>query len=138
MFNTHFAKHFSKHYLSATRIDVLHSPFVFDLYNACVKPKATTTEFAAVEKLRAQLKKDHRIITQQDMGAGAEQGSVKQNSISQFAKQHAKPARIAQIIARLIAHYHHKNIIELGTSLGISACYEATALKQQFNAADYH
>jgi hypothetical protein len=32
---------FIKHYLSATLIDVLHSPFVFGLYNQCIKRKST-------------------------------------------------------------------------------------------------
>jgi len=31
---------FIKHYLSATLIDVLHSPFVFSLYNQCIKKKS--------------------------------------------------------------------------------------------------
>src|ERR1700710_2946079 len=105
MINSHFIKHFIKHYWSATRIDVLHSPFIFDLYNTCVKPKNSNPDFDAIEALRTQLKNDHRVIMQQDLGAGAEQHAVKQKSVSWFAKQHAKPARIATIIYRLIQHY---------------------------------
>lgn len=33
----HYYLSFIKHYLSATLIDVLHSPFVFTLYNECIK-----------------------------------------------------------------------------------------------------
>jgi hypothetical protein len=36
----HYYLSFIKHYLSATLIDVLHSPFVFGLYNQCIKKKS--------------------------------------------------------------------------------------------------
>lgn len=134
MINIHFIKHFIKHYWSATRIDVLHSPFIFDLYNACIKTKKMQSDFIAIETLRTQLKNDTRKITQKDLGAGSNISNSKQKAIKKFASQHAKPARIAQIIYRLTEHYRYKKIIELGTSLGISACYEASALKKNFNA----
>jgi len=134
MINSHFCKHFITHYWSATRIDVLHSPFVFDLYNSCIKHGASNSDFDAIEKLRSELQHDDRIIIQNDLGAGADKGNIKKNTISHFAKHHAKPARIAQIIYRLIGRCNYKNIIELGTSLGISSCYEASALKRNFGS----
>jgi predicted O-methyltransferase YrrM len=134
MINIHFCLHFIKHYWSATRIDVLHSPFVFDLYNACIKQKQPNPDFIAIEQLRSALKKDQRIIEQVDFGAGALSAPVKQKSVGTFASQHAKPARIAQIMYRLVKHYRYNKIIELGTSLGISSCYLASAVKQ--NATD--
>jgi hypothetical protein len=33
----HYYRSFVNHYMSATLIDVLHSPFVFSLYNQCIK-----------------------------------------------------------------------------------------------------
>jgi len=134
MINFHFIKHFIKHYWSATRIDVLHSPFIFDLYNVCIKPKNSTIDFVAIEKLRAQLKKDYTKITQKDLGAGSNFSDAKQKTIKQFASQQASSPRICQIIFRLVKHYQFKNMIELGTSLGMSSCYQAAALKCNFPA----
>jgi predicted O-methyltransferase YrrM len=138
MINIHFCLNFIKHYWSATRIDVLHSPFVFDLYNSCVKPKNSNADLDSIEKLRSMLKEDQRIINQLDLGAGAQSSSLKQKSIAQFATQHAKPARIAQIMYRLVKHSRYKHIVELGTSLGISSCYLASAVKSAFAAAESH
>jgi predicted O-methyltransferase YrrM len=129
MINTHFCKSFIKHYWSATRIDVLHSPFVFDLYNNCVK-KTSDPDFEKIENLRIQLKHDQRVISQEDLGAGSAQQKTKQETVAYFARRHAKPARIAQIIYQLVKHYRFTKIIELGTSLGISACYEASAIDE--------
>lgn len=136
MINYHFCKHFIKHYWSATRIDVLHSPFVFDLYNSCIKKKKINDDFIAIEKLRNELNNNHQIIFQNDLGAGAEKSIIKKNTISHFSKHHAKPHRIAQIIYHLIEHNNYKNIIELGTSLGISSSYIASALRKKFNLTE--
>ena len=54
MINFHFIKNFIKHYWSATRIDVLHSPFIFDLYNACIKKKNIHAH--PIGKINSQLK----------------------------------------------------------------------------------
>lgn len=136
MVNLHFIKHLVQHYWSATRIDVLHSPFIFDLYNRCIKPKTSDAGLDAVMQLRSRLLHDPRMITQQDLGAGSEMASMHQRSIAQFARRHAKPDRIAQVIYRLIDHYRYSRVIELGTSLGISASYEASAIRKHFSAAD--
>jgi len=135
MINTHFCKKIIEHYKSATRIDVLHSPFVFDLFNACIKRTNSNTDFTLIESLRKKLKNDNRIITQNDFGANQ---SVRKKSVKYFAKQHAKPARIAQIIYQIIKHYQYKNIIELGTSLGLSGSYQAAALRKNFKTDEVH
>ncbi|MFI5221304.1 MAG: O-methyltransferase [Bacteroidia bacterium] len=130
MINRHFCRNFISHYFVATPVDVLHSPFIFGLYNSCIRPKKSNEDFVQIEKIRKKLKADHRVITQQDLGAG--KFPLKKNTVSFFAKHHAKPARIAQIIYRLMDHYRCRDIVELGTSLGISACYEASAMKKNF------
>jgi predicted O-methyltransferase YrrM len=125
-FNAHFIWHFIRHYLSATRIDVLHSPFVFDLYNSCIA-RQKATQFEPIEALRSQLLRDHTHIMQVDFGVAGE-GVVKKKTVSEFAKLHAKPPRIAQILNRIVARYAYRHIIELGTSLGLTTAYIAAAV----------
>lgn len=129
----HYLKHFIKHYFTATLIDVLHSPFVFGLYQNCIKQQKDLTAFNEIENIRSQLLKDKSIITYTDLGAGSNILSHHiEKSISSIAKTHLKPARIAQIIHQIVFHYKYKNIIELGTSLGVTSSYIASALKHNF------
>lgn len=133
--NTHFCLHLIKHYLSATRIDVLHSPFIFNLYNSCIARQKPLPEFAPIEDLRKDLKQNKQVITQTDFGASGEQQPVKQKTIAQLASLHAKPARLGQLIYRLTAQYRYTHILELGTSLGITGSYIAKALQQHYQPA---
>lgn len=42
-FSIYYYKQLIKHYVSATFIDVLHSPFVFQLYNDCIKKNSNVS-----------------------------------------------------------------------------------------------
>lgn len=132
MINRHFVSHFIKHYWSATRIDVLHSPFVFELYNSCIAREDNINPiYNEIEQLRKEARNNSTPITQIDFGAKSAQQPKRTKSVSFFAKQHAKPTRIAQIIYRVAQKYAYQHVIELGTSLGFTTLYLAKALPQQ-------
>jgi predicted O-methyltransferase YrrM len=132
MINRHFVSHFLKHYWSATRIDVLHSPFVFELYNACIARESNThITYSNIESIRLEATRNRQKLVQLDMGAKGEEQPIRIKTVSYFAKQHAKPARIAQIIHRIVKKYKYQYAIELGTSLGFTSMYIADALPDQ-------
>jgi predicted O-methyltransferase YrrM len=118
--NWHFIAHFIKHYWSATRIDVLHSPFVFELYNSCIARQNTPVELLPIEALRQEAKQNNNQITQEDFGALGYLQTKRTKSVSYFATTHAKPSRLAHIIYRMVSKYKYHNCIELGTSLGFT------------------
>jgi predicted O-methyltransferase YrrM len=128
MVNWHFIANFIKHYWSATRIDVLHSPFVFDLYNSCIARQITATELLPVEELRKSAQQNQTPITQQDFGALGSLNKQRTKSIAYFAKTHAKPTRLAHIIYRMVNKYGYQNCVELGTSLGFTSMCIAKGL----------
>jgi predicted O-methyltransferase YrrM len=50
-----------------------------------------------------------------------------QRSIASIARHAAKPKKWAQLLFRIVNYYQPENILELGTSLGISTSYMAMA-----------
>ena len=129
----HYLKNFIQHYLTATLIDVLHSPFVFDLYQTAIKKQKNISKFNSIENCRTKLLKSKETVSYFDLGAGSNILSTKTKKVvKQLAKAHLKPARIAQIIHQIVLKYKFKNIIELGTSLGITASYIASAIKENY------
>jgi predicted O-methyltransferase YrrM len=131
MVNWHFIVHFIKHYWSATRIDVLHSPFVFELYNSCIARQNTPAELLPIEVLRQEAKQNNTQITQEDFGALGHLQTKRTQSVSYFATTHAKPSRLAHIIYRIVNKYKYHNCIELGTSLGFTSMCIAKGLPKQ-------
>jgi len=53
--------------------------------------------------------------------------SEQQRSIGSIARNAAKPAKYGQLLHRMVKYYQPSTILELGTSLGITSAYLATA-----------
>lgn len=120
----HKIKSYFKYKLRAKNEYSLHSPFMFDLYNAVFKiARKRTNEFDAIEKLRGQLLKDNRTIPFEDLGAGAEKNRISTRTIYGITKKTGKKKKHARFLAHLAAYLNSKEILELGTSVGISTMY---------------
>ena len=105
----------------------IHSPFVFDFVKNILNDKKNYPSYLLIENLRKQLLIDKKIINVEDFGAGSIVSKTKQRSVSDIAHYAAKPKKYAQLIYRIVHYYQPKNCIELGTSLGISTAYIASA-----------
>lgn len=114
--------------MSATFIDVLHSPFVFELYHHCIARKTYPTELKPIDTLWNRALQSNEIIEQVDFGANGQLHQSRQKKTSYYARKHAKSKRIAYILYRLVQHYQYQYCIELGTSLGYSTLHIASAL----------
>lgn len=103
----------------------IHSPFVFDFVLKVLNDKTTYPAYAKVEALRTKLLNDPAILEVEDLGAGSSVSQSKQRSVQSIAKNAAKPAKLGQLLFRMVHHYQPANLIELGTSLGITSSYLA-------------
>lgn len=116
------------HYLSATRIDVLHSPFVFELYNSCIARQKPTPEYTKIEHLRKQVSGNSELIVQNDHGALSAHSTTRTKTIRSLLRTDVNSSRMAFVLSRIIQFTKSKNALELGTSLGFTTAYIAQAL----------
>ena len=105
----------------------MHSPFVFDFITKVLNDKTVYPEYEKVESLRKQLLTDRTILEVEDFGAGSSVSKTNKRSIASIAKNAAKPKKYGQLLFRMIKYYQPENILELGTSLGITASYLSIA-----------
>jgi predicted O-methyltransferase YrrM len=70
---------------------------------------------------------NYNTIEIEDFGAGSRVAKTNTRKISAVAKGSLKPAKYSQLLFRMIDFYAPKQIIELGTSLGITTAYLASA-----------
>jgi predicted O-methyltransferase YrrM len=120
-------KTFITYWLDAVEAYSLHSPFIFDFYTHVVKSKKDDNEFLSLKQIRKQLASDHRMLDVVDLGAGSQHLKNSKRKISDIAATSIAPEKLSLLYARLIRHYKCKNILELGTSLGINTLYLAHA-----------
>jgi len=109
----------------------IHSPFLFDLITKGLNEKLNNHEILAIEKLRKQLLQSKEIIEVNDFGAGSKTMKSSQRKVSQIARTSLTREKYTQLLAKLVHYFssqsqHNQKLLELGTSLGITALYLAS------------
>jgi len=80
-----------------------------------------------IESMRGDLLLDRRLLSIDDFGAGSTVTKSKERTVKDIAKTSLKPKKYAQLLFRMVDYYHLNTIVELGTSLGITTSYLASA-----------
>lgn len=104
----------------------MHSPFVFEFITKVMNDKKSYDEYNWGEGLRSKYLNDYDEIEVEDMGAGSATLKQSRRTARAIAKNSLKPAKFGQLLFRLVRYYKPETIIELGTSLGVTALYMAT------------
>ncbi|MBR9920510.1 MAG: class I SAM-dependent methyltransferase [Bacteroidetes bacterium] len=118
---------FLKFYLKADTVYGIHAPFAFAFANEVLESKEAVDGKDKIEALRIQLKQQDQKIEVTDFGAGSQIMNGQSRRIKDIAKISAGDKKSLQILSRTISKYDAREILELGTSLGISAAYMAMA-----------
>ena len=100
----------------------IHSPFVYDFVDNCLKIKLDDQTKDNLKKLFTALKADHRTITINDFGAGSKKLS-NQRSVSSIFKTSSSRGKYGKLLFQLAQHYKPQNSLEFGTSLGVGTTY---------------
>jgi predicted O-methyltransferase YrrM len=102
-----------------------HSPFVYDFIIHVLNDKKKYDCYDRIEIVREQLKKDSTIIEVEDFGAGSTVIKSNKRVVKDIAKSSLKSPKFAQLLFRMVKYYKPENILELGTSFGITTAYLA-------------
>ena len=105
----------------------MHSPFVFDFILNVLNDDRSFYAYQQIEHRRNKLLNDKTLLNIEDMGAGSKTLPFKQRTVSSIAKSSLKQKKFGQLMFRMVNYYQHKTVLELGTSLGITSSYLATA-----------
>lgn len=108
----------------------VHSPFFY----AFIKEVAFNNKhyyiFDKIEHLKNHLKQNDELIEVKDFGAGSKVNDSNKRSISSILTSAAIPHNKAKVLFHLVRHFGCKQILELGTNLGIGTSYLASPSSQ--------
>ena len=114
----------------------IHSPYLFEWVRMVMYDSHAYYAWAQIEKRREAMLRAPKLIDYVDFGSGANHGISRKRMVSDVAKTDLEPRRYGELLFRLVNWLGHQvregegrdlNIIELGTSLGITAAYLAMA-----------
>ncbi len=115
-------KSYLKYRTSRLNAHGIHSPFVFEFYNAVIKlaKKRDTTK---VELFRKKLYGDKSTVRFEDFGAGSRKNKGEIRRISEIAKNAGVKPKYGRLLAQLLDYYEINIALELGTSVGLGVHY---------------
>lgn len=131
------------HQLTAwnSRGEGVHSPYLFELVHFIIPGKCRYYIWDEIETYRHQLATDSTTLQYLDFGSkGDKKGKISTCSVCEIAKNSLEKTKYAQLLFRLVdwlgknkrmenpcsQSYDGLNIIELGSSLGITTSYLAS------------
>ena len=125
---------FVRHFLTAwnTSGEAIHSPYLFRLVRFVLRDENAYYCFRDIERRREWLLACEDSLDVVDYGsAGSPEGLHVQRRVCDIAKNHLESARVGQVLFRIVNFLHEEekrplNILELGTSLGITTAYLAS------------
>ncbi len=127
MFSDRFfeAKQFTRHLRQASGPHGVHSPLVYELITRVLSPKNRDSIFNSIENERKNLRNNNTLIPVVDFGAGSRSNGNNVRRVSDIARSALQSPRCAQSLYKLANHFKSENILELGTSLGVTTSYLA-------------
>ena len=122
-----YSVRYLKYYWRArTRYDV-HSPFVSSFLQNTLDDNRSYYIFGHVQLLREKLSLNDDSIRIVDHGAGSQLGNKETSTVKHIAHTAAISPVAGHLLFRIVNFLHPKTIMELGTSLGVSAIYQLAA-----------
>lgn len=136
--NFHRVCAYLMHFFSAwnTSGEGVHSPYLFQIVRFVLRDKNTFYCFADIERRRELLLACSDVLDVVDFGScGSPEGLKVKRRVCEIAKQHLESPRIGQILFRIVnfigqSEKRPLEILELGTSFGVTTAYLASASSQ--------
>lgn len=100
----------------------IHSPFVFDLMDKCLKIQLEKDDYENLNDLFSALKIDVRSIEVEDFGAGSKK-LLKFRAVPKIFKTSSSKGKYGKLLYQLSKFHQFNTILEFGTSLGVGTSY---------------
>lgn len=132
----HSLKHYILYaYRSKTKYKI-HSPFVFNFIRDVLEPSKSSLPRLPDELLKYYTKYNKKIAIIMNAGEGSLVLNNKPVSVLSLISTIGIPRKYGKVLFRLSERYKCRNIIELGTSFGISTSYLAANKESKLQTID--
>ena len=109
-----------KFLFTSTNQHGVHSPFVYALVTKCFYDKTNHEGYSKLRAYRKAWLSNTEKISITDFGAGSKRFHTNERPIHAIAKTSGTSLKRAKLLLRLVRYLKPKQILELGTSLGIA------------------
>ncbi|MEX0967147.1 MAG: class I SAM-dependent methyltransferase [Bacteroidia bacterium] len=119
-----------RYLFSASSRHGIHSPFMYEFYCKVLLDMNYYPVYNSIARFRHSLEHDESWLSKKELGAGSNAGLTTRRLLRKEAKHSGIPADYGRLLYRIVRHFQPRYALELGTSLGLSAFYQAAAMAQ--------
>ena len=112
-------KEYLKFLIKSSNEHGVHSPFVFDLVTKCFYKKNNVYKWKNFLSIKKQLLDNKNYIKVTDFGSGSKVFNSNERQILKIVKVAGISNKKAKILIKIINYFSPKNILEIGTSVGL-------------------
>ena len=105
--------------LKASNQHGVHSPFIYQLVTKCFYKKINKSAWKTFINIKQELLGNRKRITVTDFGAGSKVFKNNVREVSQIVKIAGISSKKAKLLIKIVSYFKPKNILEIGTSLGL-------------------
>lgn len=125
----HTVKSYLKFLLKSKNQHGVHSPFVYDLVTKCFYDSKYYSDYKHLKNYRNFLLQNQSVLDITDYGSGSKSFNSASRSVSNITKTSGTQLKHAKLLFRLAHYFQPKQILELGTSVGIGSISLALGAK---------
>ncbi len=107
----------------------IHSPFVYNLVTKCFYDWTHKTEYDVLKAYRISLYQNKNFVEISEFGAGSQLFKSNRRQICKIAQTAGISESRAKLLFRIIRYFEPKNILEIGSSLGLATIAMSVASK---------
>lgn len=108
----------------------IHSPFLFGQITNNLHKHLDENRFGKIELLRKQLEGDKTELIINDLGSGSKYTKNGRRTIASVAKHSTSSASDGRLLVRLMQTTDARNVVEVGTCIGLGTSYLALGAEQ--------
>ncbi len=112
----------------------IHSPFIYEFNEQVLNYRPGPEELAIVNSYRKFLKANLLKLKVEDLGSGSYKIKTDLRAVKDIYQTAGTNRRMGEVLYRIIKYYNHRNILELGSCLGMGTAYMQAAIETREGA----
>lgn len=125
-----------KYLLKSNNRHSVHSPFIYKFNDEVLNARLNAEDWKVLEVYIQNLKENETVLEIEDLGSGSKLLKQRHRKVREIYKTASSNRRMMEILFQMIRYYQCKNILEIGTCLGVGTAAMGSSNNAKINTIE--